>query len=151
MKALAAAVGYKGGNLLQGNSFLKLPLWCQDFAYRIRDGLENSNNRSVCIMEVFRRGAVMALGGVAAIVVLAAIIFGGVFAYNYLTADHERLALIDNVNAMCRNGRGVFREPPSSMGVFQQMDYIEAQRDGINECGEAKVRLMGYDMGMDLD
>lgn len=102
-------------------------------------------------METFKKGAVMALGAITALLVLAVVIGGGVFAYGYVTADHERLALVEKVRVACRNGRGEYREPPSTMSVFQQMDYIEGQREGISECGEAKLRLIAHDNGIDLD
>ncbi|MBY6056817.1 hypothetical protein [Leisingera daeponensis] len=102
-------------------------------------------------METFKKGAVMALGAITALAVLAGVVAGGVFAYEYFTTDHDRLTLVEKVRFSCRNGRGEYREPPSTMSAFQQMDYIEGQRDGIGECAEAKMRLMAYDMDIDLD
>ena len=100
-------------------------------------------------MNAFKQGAVMALGGAAALAVLGAVAIGGTASYSYFSTDHERLALLKNVELMCRNGRGNFREPPDHLGPLRAIQYIEAQEDGMRECGEARLRLISYDMNFD--
>lgn len=88
----------------------------------------------------------MTFGAVTALLMLAAVAFGVMFAYHYFSTDHERAALIRKVKTACGNGRGVYRDPPRSMSVLQQMGYIERQRDGIADCAEAKLRVIQHDM-----
>ena len=97
-------------------------------------------------MNDFKSGMMMAFGAATAFTLLVALFASGTVAYSYFTTDYDRLALAEKVQVACRNGRGKFREPPASMSVFQQHDYLESQKDGLAECGEAKMRLLAYDL-----
>ena len=102
-------------------------------------------------MSTFRNGAVMALGAVAAITALVGVLVGGYVGYRYVTADHARLALVEQVQTSCSGGRDKFREAPSDMPLLKQLDYVERQKAGLGECSVAQVRLLSYDLGIDPD
>jgi hypothetical protein len=93
----------------------------------------------------------MALGGVVALALLCSAGLGGVYAYRYLTEDHDRLALVEDIRLACRNGRGVYRAPTPGTHPLVALQRIEAQREGIHDCGVARLRLVAYDNGLEFD
>ncbi|RWR51946.1 hypothetical protein EOW65_03600 [Sinirhodobacter ferrireducens] len=96
----------------------------------------------------FKRGMSIALGGVAALVLVGAVVCAGVVGFQYINADHKRDTLVEELRAACV-GAGSLPGPMGSSVVGQR--DIQRAHDELLVCGQAQMKLKLYDAGISVD